>query len=70
VGLTTPGLEGAVLLERGSLLHFGLNLLYTDGQGRRAQLSELRRIRFNERNYYDNPAVGAIAVVSPGVRPR
>lgn len=70
VGITTPDLEGAVLLERGSLLHFGLNLLYTDAQGRRAQLSELRRIRFNERNYYDNPAVGAIAVVSPGVRPR
>lgn len=70
VGVTVPGLEGAFLLERGSLLHFGANLLYTDAQGRSLQLSELRRIRFNERNYYDHPGLGVIAVVSPGVRPR
>lgn len=70
VGVSVPGLEGAFLLERGSLLHFGMNLRYTDPQGRPFQLSELRRIRFNERNFYDNPGIGAIAVVSPGVRPR
>ena len=70
LGLNLPGLDGAFLLERGSLLHFGMNLLYTNAKGQRFQLSELRRIKFNDRHYYDNPGIGVIAVVSPGVRPR
>lgn len=70
LGITLPGLDGAFLLERGSLLHFGMNLLYTNAKGQGFQLSELRRIKFNERHYYDNPGIGVIAVVSPGVRPR
>ena len=70
VGIRIPGLEGAWVLERGTLLHFGMHLDYTDRRGQSYQLSELRRIRFNERNYYDNPGIGVIAVVSPGVRPK
>jgi hypothetical protein len=70
LGIAVPGLEGALVLERGNLLHFGMHLDYTDGTGQSYQLSELRRIRFNERNYYDNPGIGVIAMVSPGVRPK
>jgi hypothetical protein len=70
VGIRVAGLEGAWVLERGTLLHFGMHLDYTDSRGQSYQLSELRRIRFNERNYYDNPGIGVIAVVSPGVRPK
>lgn len=70
LSIDAPGLTGAFLLERGSLLHFGMNLLYTDAKGQSFHLSELRRIKFNERHYYDSPGLGVIAVVSPGVRPR
>lgn len=70
LGIEVPGLEGALVLERGNLLHFGMHLDYTHSTGQSFQLSELRRIRFNERNYYDNPGIGVIAMISPGVRPR
>lgn len=66
VGVQVPGLSGNFLLERGSLLHFGMNLKYSPEGGATQQMSEIRRIRFNEKNYYDHPAIGVIAVVTPG----
>ncbi|MBM4216512.1 MAG: hypothetical protein FJ178_01465 [Gammaproteobacteria bacterium] len=66
--LEVPGLSGSFLLERGSLLHFGMNLRYTPEGGAAQQMNELRRIRFNEKNYYDHPAIGVIAIVTPGGR--
>ncbi|MEY2624890.1 MAG: hypothetical protein RL412_665 [Pseudomonadota bacterium] len=69
LGLQVPGLSGSFLLERGSLLHFGMNLRYAPAEGGAAQqMNELRRIRFNEKNYYDHPGIGVIAVVTPGGR--
>lgn len=65
VGVQSPGLSGVFLLERGSLLHFGMNLKFTADNGATWQLSEIRRIRLNEKNYYDNPGLGVIAVVTP-----
>jgi hypothetical protein len=53
-------------LERGTLLHFGMTLRHASNGNPAAQLNEIRRIRFNERNYYDHPAIGVIAVVTPG----
>ena len=35
----------------------------------RVQLSELRRVRFEERHYYDHPGIGVIAVVTSGAQP-
>ncbi|MFM7397291.1 MAG: CsiV family protein [Gammaproteobacteria bacterium] len=67
-GLQVPGLSGNFLLERGSLLHFGMNLRYAPEGGAAQQMNELRRIRFNEKNYYDHPGLGVIAVVTPGGR--
>lgn len=68
VGLQVPGLSGQFLLERGSLLHFGMNLRYTPEGGAALQMSEIRRIRFNEKNYYDHPGLGMVAVITPGTK--
>jgi hypothetical protein len=62
-GVDVPGLAGAVYLERGQLLHLGFNLTYDNGHT--YTLSELRRIKFNEKHYFDHPAFGVIALVSP-----
>ena len=62
-GVDVPGLAGSVYLERGQLLHLGFNLTYDDGHT--YTLSELRRVKFNEKNYFDHPAFGVIALVSP-----
>jgi hypothetical protein len=69
-----------VYLERGQYLHLGMALTYAiqsppaglnAGPGTTFTLNENRRIRFYERNYYDHPAFGVIALVTPvqGARP-
>lgn len=63
VGIQAHDLAGSVYLERGTLLHLGLDLRY--GAGPVYHLAELRRIKFNEKHYFDHPAFGAIAIVSP-----
>ena len=80
LGVDVPGLSGTVFLERGQYLHLGMALSYAmaappaglgAGPGTAFTLSENRRIRFYERNYYDHPAFGVIALVTPaqGARP-
>jgi hypothetical protein len=80
LGVSVPGLSGNVFLERGQFLHLGMSLTYAmaappAGLGAAADtpftLNESRRIRFYERNYYDHPAFGVIALVTPaqGARP-
>lgn len=68
LGIQASGLGGEFLLERGSLLHFGMNLTYAAEGGVTHQLSEIRRVRFNEKNYYDHPGLAVIAVVTPAGR--
>ncbi|MGC4027663.1 MAG: hypothetical protein QM696_02140 [Steroidobacteraceae bacterium] len=58
------GLSGSVILERGQYLHLGFDLQYTEG-GRHWVINELRRVKVNERQYYDHPALGVIAIVTP-----
>jgi hypothetical protein len=80
LGIDVPGLTGNVYLERGQYLHLGMALSYAPpsppaglgaGPGTAFTLTENRRIRFYERNYYDHPAFGVIALVTPaqGSRP-
>jgi len=80
LGIDAPGLSGTVFLERGQYLHLGMALSYAPvaqpagmgaGPGTTFNLSETRRIKFYERNYYDHPAFGVIALVTPaqGARP-
>ncbi len=80
LGIDVPGLSGSVFLERGQWLHLGMSLTYampSPPQGLGAApdtpftINESRRVRFYERNYFDNPAFGVIALVAPaqGARP-
>ena len=80
LGIDAPGLSGTVFLERGQYLHLGMTLTFADpsppaGLGAAAgtsfTINQSRRVRFYERNYYDHPAFGVIALVSPaqGARP-
>lgn len=64
VGLAKAGLSGKVILERGQYLHLGVDLTLEEG-GKRFHLSELRRVKVNETQYFDHPAIGVLAVVTP-----
>ncbi|MCC7462593.1 MAG: hypothetical protein IT480_09050 [Gammaproteobacteria bacterium] len=63
LGIRSSELSGRVYLERGTLLHLGLDLRL--GAAPMYHLGELRRVKYNEKHYYDHPAFGAIAIVSP-----
>jgi hypothetical protein len=74
LGLDNPLLAGTVTLERGQFLHLGfaLNLTIANppaGLGAAPQttfvLNDNHRVKFYERNYYDGPAFGVIALVVP-----
>jgi cytochrome c5 len=79
LGIDVPGLSGTVFLERGQFLHLGMSLTYAmpsppSGLGAASDtpftINESRRIRFYERNYFDHPAFGVIALVTPAQGPR
>jgi hypothetical protein len=66
-GILIPNLRGSFYLERGDLLHFGAHLQWfnTDAATASYTLSELRKVRFNEKHFLDHPALGVIVQVSP-----
>jgi hypothetical protein len=79
LGIDAPGLAGTVSLERGQYLHLGLALNYTmadppaglaAGPDTVFTLRDTHRVRFYDRNYFDHPAFGVIALVSPAQGPR
>jgi hypothetical protein len=72
-----PGLTGTIYLERGTYLHLGMALSYQTSNpppglsaspGTVFTMNESRRVKFFERNYYDHPAFGVIALVTPANR--
>jgi len=63
LGINAAGLTGSVYLEHGQYLHLGFDLHL--GSQPEWSLRELRKIRFNEKNYFDHPGFGVIAIVSP-----
>ena len=74
VGANVPGLSGLIFLEAGSYLHLGMTLTYQSSNppaglgaapGTTFMLSESRRVKRYERNYFDHPAFGVIALVTP-----
>lgn len=80
LGIDVPGMTGTVVLERGQFLHLGMTLAYAPATspaglsaapGTTFTLNAGRRVRFNERTYFDHPAFGVIALVTPvaGTRP-
>ena len=79
LGIEVAGLTGNVFLERGQFLHLGMSLSWAmdtppaglgAAPGTSFTLDQTRRVRFYERNYYDHPAFGVIALVSPAQGPR
>jgi hypothetical protein len=79
LGINVPGLTGTVFLERGEFLHLGMTLNYTMEDppsglnappGTTFVMNETRRVRFYQRNYYDHPAFGVIALITPARGPR
>jgi hypothetical protein len=80
LGIDIPDMTGTVVLERGQFLHLGMTLAYAPANppaglgaapGTTFTLNQGRRVRFSERSYFDHPAFGVIAVVTPvaGTRP-
>jgi hypothetical protein len=72
-----PGLSGNIFLEAGTYLHLGMTLNYQPSNppeglgaapGTVFTLAESRRVKRFERNYYDHPAFGVIALVTPANR--
>lgn len=59
VGVNADGLVGTAYLERGQYLHLGFSISLAG-----ASINEIRRIRLGEKNYFDNPEFGIIAVVT------
>lgn len=79
LGINVPGLGGDIFLERGQFLHLGMALNYTMQDppsglnappGTTFVMNETRRVRFYQRNYYDHPAFGVIALITPARGPR
>ncbi len=79
LGINVPGLTGVIFFERGEFLHLGMTLDYTMQNpppglnappGTTFVMNETRRVRFYQRNYYDHPAFGVIALVTPAQGPR
>ena len=80
LGISVPGLSGTVFLEHGQFLHLGMALTYAmstpppgigAGPDTPFTINESRRVRYYERSYFDHPAFGVIALVTPaqGARP-
>jgi Peptidoglycan-binding protein, CsiV len=74
IGLDSQGISGSVALERGQFLHLALMLNYAmpnppPGLGAAAgtvfTVNQNHRVRVYERNYFDHPAFGVIALVTP-----
>jgi len=74
LGISAAGLSGSIALERGQYLHLGFDLNFAPasappglsaGPGTVFVLNENRRVKFFERNYFDHPAFGVIAIVTP-----
>jgi len=77
LGINVPGLAGSVILERGEFLHLGLALELAVANppadlsappGTIFTLHDNHRVKLYERNYYDSPAFGVIALVTPPQR--
>jgi hypothetical protein len=68
LGLGAAGLQGKIILERGQFLHLGFDLTVDDA-GQRYRVVEVRRVKPDEAQYFDHPAVGILALVSAAQPP-
>jgi len=64
LGIEGAGVSGTVFIERGQYLHLGFDLRVDQG-GRVYAVSDLRRVKPGEPQYFDHPAIGILALISP-----
>jgi hypothetical protein len=60
----SPALSGTVAVQRSQYLFMGIELDYAVA-GQTYGLREKRRVKFGERHYFDHPAFGVIAQITP-----
>jgi hypothetical protein len=64
VGINVPDLSGMIYLERAPIyLHLGFDVHLSAGTT--YTIKEMRSVRYNDKQYFDHPAFGIIAVVTP-----
>jgi len=64
IGVNVPGLSGMVYLERAPIyLHLGFDVRLTAGAT--YAIREMRSVRYNDKQYFDHPGFGIIALVTP-----
>jgi hypothetical protein len=64
LGINVPGLSGTVYLERAPVyIHLGFDVQYQPGAT--YSLKEMRSVKYNDKQYFDHPAFGIIAQVTP-----
>jgi hypothetical protein len=64
LGIEVAGITGTVFIERGQYLHLGFDLRVDQG-GRVYAVSDLRRVKTGEAQYFDHPVIGILALISP-----
>ena len=64
LGIEDAGITGTVFIERGQYLHLGFDLRVDQG-GHLYTISEVRRVKAGEAQYFDHPSVGILALISP-----
>jgi hypothetical protein len=64
LGINVPGLTGSVYLERAPIyIHLGFDVQYQAGAN--YTIKEMRSVKYNDKQYFDHPAFGIIAMVTP-----
>lgn len=64
VGINVPGLSGMVYLERAPIyLHLGFDVRLAASAT--YAIREMRSVRYNDKQYFDHPGFGIIALVTP-----
>ena len=64
IGVDVPGLSGTVYLERAPIyVHLGFDVRLSAGAT--YAIKEMRSIRYNDKQYFDHPAFGIVAMVTP-----
>lgn len=64
LGINVPGLTGTVYVERAPIyIHLGFDVQYQAGAT--YTIKEMRSVKYNEKQYFDHPAFGIIALVTP-----
>jgi hypothetical protein len=65
LGVNVPGLSGTVYLERATYLHLGFDVQYQPQGATVYSIKDMHSAKYNERQYFDHPAFGILAVITP-----